>query len=233
MEWGEGDESPDTFSPTELDCRQWARVCRGRRHARDHPHREAPRRLLPLADGAQRALGPIERLEERGGRRAPGALRGCREYGLFLGIYLSPWDQNHPTYGDSPAYNEVFKGQLREVLTRYGEVSEVWFDGACGEGPNGKRQVYDWPGFVAVVREHQPGAVIFSDAGPDVRWVGNERGYADETNWCTLRRDEFYPGTPRYEELTRGHEDGSHWVPTECNTSIRPAGTTTPTRTTR
>jgi alpha-L-fucosidase len=146
----------------------------------------------------------------------------CRAEGLRFGLYLSPWDRHEPSYGDSRRYNEHFKGQLREILTRYGEVFEVWFDGACGEGPNGKRQVYDWPAFVAVVRECQPGAVIFSDGGPDVRWVGNEHGEAGETNWSLLRRDEVAPGYPHYHELTSGHADGTHWVPAECDVSIRP-----------
>lgn len=222
VEWGEGSEDPDEFAPSELDCRQWARV------ARDAGMRGI---ILTAKHHDGFCLWPSEYTEHdvassswRGGQGD--VLRelseACREYDLFFGVYLSPWDRNHPAYGDSPRYNEVFKGQLKEVLTRYGDVFEVWFDGACGEGPNGKRQEYDWPGFIEVVREYQPDAVIFSDAGPDVRWVGNERGYADETNWHMLRRDEFFPGTPRYAELTQGHEDGGYWLPAECNTSIRP-----------
>jgi alpha-L-fucosidase len=101
-------------------------------------------------------------------------------------------------------------------------VFEVWFDGACGEGPGGKKQVYDWPAFFSVVRECQPNAVIFSDGGPDVRWVGDEDGFAGETNWSVLRRGEVYPGYPRYNELTSGHADGNAWVPAECDVSIRP-----------
>jgi len=222
VEWGGGAEDPDTFAPTELDCRQWARVAK-----------DAGMRGLILTakhhDGF--CLWPSAYTEHSvaasSWRDGQGdVLRelsdACREYDLEFGVYLSPWDRNHPAYGDSPRYNEVFEGQLEEVLTRYGDVFEVWFDGACGEGPNGKRQVYDWPGFIGVVREHQPDAVIFSDAGPDVRWVGNERGFAGETNWGMLRRDEFFPGTPRYAELTEGHEDGTHWLPAECDTSIRP-----------
>jgi alpha-L-fucosidase len=145
----------------------------------------------------------------------------CRKDGLKLGVYLSPWDRNHPAYG-TPAYNDVFVAMLTEVLTQYGPIFEVWFDGANGEGPNGKRQVYDWPRFVDTVRRFQPNAVIFSDAGPDVRWIGNEEGYADSTHWAMLRRDEFQPGTPRYKELTQGHSDGTHWLPGECDVSIRP-----------
>ena len=106
----------------------------------------------------------------------------CREAGLRFGVYLSPWDCNHPAYG-TPQYNQVFAAMLEEVLGRYGPVFEVWFDGANGEGPNGKKQVYDWPLFVGTVRRLQPQAVIFSDAGPDVRWVGNERGEGGTTSW--------------------------------------------------
>jgi alpha-L-fucosidase len=145
----------------------------------------------------------------------------CREYGLKFGVYLSPWDRNHPNYG-TPEYNETFKSMLKEVLTSYGPVFEVWFDGANGEGPNGKRQVYDWPGFVATVRQFQPMACIFSDAGPDVRWVGNESGFAAPTCWSTLNRDLFVPGTELSAQLTEGHEGGTHWVPAECDVSIRP-----------
>jgi alpha-L-fucosidase len=221
VEWGEGRESPDTFAPTDLDCRQWCRV-----------FRDAGMRGVILTakhhDGfclwpSKTTDHTVERSRWRNGKGD--VLReladACRESGLRLGLYLSPWDRNHPAYGDSERYNAVFREQLREILTGYGPVFEVWFDGACGEGPNGKRQVYDFPSFVTVVRELQPHAVIFSDAGPDVRWVGNERGFAGETSWALLRRDEFFPGTPDAEPLTPGQEDGTHWVPPECDVSIR------------
>jgi len=145
----------------------------------------------------------------------------CRAEGLKFGVYLSPWDRHHPAYG-TPAYNDVFVGMLEEVLTQYGPIFEVWFDGANGEGPNGKRQVYDWPRFHATVRRLQPNAVMFSDGGPDVRWVGNEAGFVGETNWAKLKRDEILPGTERHKELTEGHADGTHYVPAECDVSIRP-----------
>lgn len=221
-EWGSGREDPAMFNPTSLDCRQWARIlkkagmagviitakhhdgfCLWPSRFTDHTVRNSPFRgghgdvLKELSDA-------------------------CREFGLKFGVYLSPWDRHEPSYGDSPRYNEHFKNQLREVLTSYGEVFEVWFDGACGEGPNGKRQEYDWTGFFRVVRECQPDAVIFSDGGPDVRWVGDEDGYAGETNWSLLRRGEVYPGYPNYRELITGHSDGNSWVPAECDVSIRP-----------
>jgi alpha-L-fucosidase len=221
-EWGEGTEDPALFQPSELDCRQWVGV-----------FREAGMSgvILTVKHHDGFCLWPSKWSEHTVARSSWREGKGdvvreladaCREAGLRLGVYISPWDRNHPAYGAGPRYDEVFRGQLEELLTGYGEIFEVWFDGACGEGPNGKRQVYDWPSYVEVVRRCQPNAVIFSDAGPDVRWVGNEQGFAGETNWCTLRRDEFFPGTPRYAELTSGHEDGTHWLPAECDVSIRP-----------
>ena len=221
-EWGKGDENPRLFNPTELDCRQWARVCSeaGMKGiivtAKHHdgfclwPSKftEHSVKNSPFRNGKGDVLKELS--------------DACRVYGLKFGVYVSPWDRHEPTYGDSPRYNEHFKNQLREVLTSYGTVFEVWFDGACGEGSNGKRQVYDWPGYVKVVRECQPEAVIFSDGGPDVRWVGDEDGVAGETNWSLLRRDEVYPGYEKYHELTSGHANGTHWVPAECDVSIRP-----------
>lgn len=221
-EWGTGKEDPNLFHPTELDCRQWAKV-----------YRDAGMKGIIITakhhDGfclwpSQYTDHTVASSQWRNGKGdvLKDLSEACKEFGLKMGIYLSPWDRHEPSYGDSPKYNEHFKNQLREVLTNYGEIFEVWFDGACGEGPNGKRQVYDWDGFIQVVRECQPNAVIFSDGGPDVRWVGNENGFAGETNWCLLRRDEVYPGYPNYHELTSGHADGTHWVPAECDVSIRP-----------
>jgi alpha-L-fucosidase len=112
-------------------------------------------------------------------------VNACREYGLKVGIYLSPWDRHEESYGDSPAYNKFFKNQLRELLTNYGEITEVWFDGACAEGPNGKKQEYDWSGYYQVIRELQPNALIFG-MGPDIRWVGTESGYARESEWSVV-----------------------------------------------
>jgi alpha-L-fucosidase len=110
---------------------------------------------------------------------------------------------------------------LKEVLGNYGEVFEQWFDGANGEGPNGKRQEYDWKLFNQTVYDLQKNAIIFSDGGPGCRWVGNENGYAGETNWNTLNGAKVFPGYPNYKELTPGHEDGTHWIPAECDVSIR------------
>jgi alpha-L-fucosidase len=156
----------------------------------------------------------------------------CNEYGLKLGIYYSPWDRNHADYG-TPEYLTYMRNQLRELLTNYGEIFEVWFDGANGGtgyygGANEERRVdkktyYDMQNTYPIIRELQPGAVIFSDAGPDVRWVGNEDGWAFETMWSNLLRDSVYAGMPEYSSMyASGQENGSHWVPGETNVSIRP-----------
>lgn len=221
LEWGHGTESPAIFNPNKLDCRQWARIFKeaGMKGiiitAKHHdgfclwPSKETSHTLAksPYKNGQGDILKELS--------------EACKEFGLKFGVYLSPWDRNHPAYG-TPEYNEVFKRTLSEVLTGYGDVFEVWFDGANGEGTNGKKQVYDWPGFVQTVHTHQPQAVIFSDAGPDIRWVGTEQGFANPTNWGTLNRDSVYPGWPHYVQLRSGHEDGSHWVPAEADVSIRP-----------
>ncbi|HUX84787.1 MAG TPA: alpha-L-fucosidase, partial [Chitinophagaceae bacterium] len=145
----------------------------------------------------------------------------CRTYGLKLGIYISPWDRNHPAYG-TPAYNQVFAGMLREVLTHYGPIFEVWFDGANGEGPNGKKQVYDWALFDSTVKKYQPRAVIFNFSNTDgIRWVGNEQGYAPETSWS---RDSGFQSDSRMTgaQMGTGVEYGPYWRPSETDVSIRP-----------
>lgn len=222
LEWGHGTEAEDLFNPTALDCRQWAQV------ARDAGMEGI---ILTVKHHDGFCLWPsaysVHTVKQSRWKDGKGdVLReladACREYGLKLGIYMSPWDRNNPAYG-TPAYNDVFKKQLTEVLTGYGDVFEVWFDGACGEGPNGKRQEYDFHGFWQLVRQLQPNAVIFSDAGPDIRWVGNEQGYAAETNWCSINSYGWLPGVPDvYDQLQLGHEGGQYWIPTEVNTSIRP-----------
>jgi alpha-L-fucosidase len=150
----------------------------------------------------------------------------CRAERLKVGLYCSPWDRNSPVYGDSPRYNDFFCDQLTELLTRYGKVDEVWFDGANGEGPNGRKQVYDWQRFWTLVRRLQPNAVMFSDAGPDIRWIGNERGSAGETNWSTMKSDAVpYPGADGpgiIAALQNGDPDGTVWRPGETDVSIRP-----------
>lgn len=128
-----------------------------------------------------------------------------------MGLYVSPWDRHEPSYGDSPAYNAHFIAQLEELMSGYGDVAEVWFDGACGEGPNGKRQVYDFPAYYRVIRRLQPRALI-AICGPDIRWVGNEDGFAHETEWSPRDRQAgMHPDGP-----------GQVWYPAECDVSIRP-----------
>lgn len=184
-EWGEGTEDPKLFDPTDFDADQWVEAVKA----------AGIRGLIVTAkhhDGF--CLWPSEFTEHsvesspwKGGKGdvVGEVAAACRKGGLAFGVYLSPWDRHEPSYGDSPKYNEHFKAQLRELLTRYGEVSEVWFDGACGEGPNGKRQIYDWPGYFALIRELQPNAVI-SIMGPDARWIGNEAGVTRESEWSVI-----------------------------------------------
>lgn len=224
-EWGQGDEPAAVFAPTELDAGQWVRVMK-----------EAGMRGVVITakhhDGFcnwPTALSPHS-VKSSPWKQGKGDVlkelsEACRAAGLKFGVYLSPWDRNNPAYGTGEAYNEYFRQQLREVLTQYGPIHEVWFDGACGEGPSGKRQVYDFPSFERMVRACQPHAVIFSDVGPDVRWVGNEQGWAGETNWCMLKRAGHGRGDdnpPPSASLNCGDEDGESWVPAECDVSIRP-----------
>ena len=160
----------------------------------------------------------------------------CRRHGLEFGVYLSPWDRNHPSYGTA-AYLDVYRAQLRELLTGYGPIFEVWHDGANGgDGYYGgaretrridPRTYYDWPRTWELVRSLQPNAVIFSDVGPDVRWVGNEKGFANETNWATFAPvgpdgGAPAPGHVRTTESPTGHRGADRWIPAECDVSIRP-----------
>jgi alpha-L-fucosidase len=220
-EWGTGREDPAIFNPTALDARQWARTFKdaGFRGVIITAKHHDGFCLWPSALSTH----TVARSPWRGGHGD--VLRelsdACHDAGLKFGVYLSPWDRNHPAYG-TPEYNQVFASMLEEVLGHYGPVFEVWFDGANGEGPNGKRQVYDWPLFVGTVRRLQPSAVIFSDAGPDVRWVGNERGEGGPTSWSLINRSRYVPGTELSRELTEGFRDGPDWVPPECDVSIRP-----------
>jgi alpha-L-fucosidase len=224
-EWGDGTEDPVSFNPTDLDCRQWARAAK----------RAGATRLVLTAkhhDGF--CLWPsrftTHGVTHSGWRGGQGDVvreftDACRAEGLGAGLYLSPWDRHEPSYGTS-AYNDHYVAQLEELLSGYGSIVEVWFDGANGEGPNGKRQEYDWPRFFATVRRLQPDAVMFSDAGPDVRWIGNERGVAGDPNWCTVAPGVVpYPGSQGpgvIEELQHGDPRGALWRPGEADVSIRP-----------
>jgi alpha-L-fucosidase len=143
----------------------------------------------------------------------------CRRQGLKFGLYLSPWDRHESSYG-TDAYNQHYKSQLRELLTGYGEIAEVWFDGAKGE--NAKDMQYDFEGYWSMVRQLQPKAVMFSDVGPDVRWVGNESGNAGETCCSTINTEGMAPGVADAKYLNIGDPDGKRWIPAETDVSIRP-----------
>jgi alpha-L-fucosidase len=225
-EWGDGKESPAIFDPHQLDARQWARAARAagfRAMILTAKHHDGFCLWPTNTTNHSVASSPF-----RNGRGdvVREFVDACRAQGLEPGLYLSPWDRHEPRYGDSPAYNDFYCDQLTELLTRYGRIREVWFDGANGEGPNGKKQSYDWPRVWALVRKLQPDAVMFSDAGPDVRWIGNERGIAGDPNWSTVDPDAVaYPGAtgPRViPMLQHGDPSGSVWRPGESDVSIRP-----------
>lgn len=221
VEWGEGKESPTSFNPSALDCNQWARIAK----------KAGMKGLILTAkhhDGF--ALYPskytthsVAKSPWKNGKGdvVKDLSEACKKYGLKLGIYLSPWDRFHPAYGTDD-YNQVYAKMQEELLTNYGPIFEFWYDGANGEGPNGKKQVYDWNLFHSMVNKYQPSAVQFSDAGPDIRWVGNERGYAYDTMWSPILRDKIYPGTPEFDNYRNGQENGTHWVSPEVDVSIRP-----------
>jgi alpha-L-fucosidase len=225
-EWGDGKESPSIFNPTALDARQWARTAR-----------MAGFKAIVLTakhhDGfclwpTKTTTHSVASSPFRGGQGdvVREFVDACRSEDLRVGLYLSPWDRNHASYGDSPKYNDVYIAQLTELLTQYGPIAEVWFDGANGEGPNGKKQVYDWPRFWGHVNKLQPDAVIFSDAGPGVRWCGNERGTAGDPNWGMVNPARVpFPGADGpgiIDALQHGDRDGTVWRPAEVDVSIRP-----------
>lgn len=225
-EWGDGTEDPALFDPPRLDARQWARIAREagfRAMILTAKHHDGFC-LWPTATTAH----SVRSSPWRGGdgdvvREFSDA---CGAEGLRAGLYLSPWDRNAPCYGDSPRYDDFYCAQLTELLTRYGPIHEVWFDGANGEGPDGRRQAYDWPRYWGLVRRLQPDAVIFSDAGPDVRWIGNEDGVAGDPNWSTVDPAAVpFPGADGAEVremLLHGDPLGEVWRPGEADVSIRP-----------
>src|SRR4029079_14749673 len=225
-EWGDGSESPSIFAPSALDARQWTRTARkagARALILTAKHHDGFCLWPTRTTGHSVAESPWR---SRHGDVVREFVEACRAEGLKAGLYLSPWDRNNPAYGDSPKYNDLYCDQLTELLTQYGEIAEVWFDGANGEGPNGKRQVYDWPRFFALVRRLQPGAVMFSDAGPDVRWCGNEKGTAGDPNWSTVDPSVVtFPGADgrgTLEALQHRDPMGTVWRPAEVDVSIRP-----------
>lgn len=217
-EWGEGRAHPDTFNPTSLDCRQWARVVKdaGMKGMIITAKHHDGFCLWPSSTTAYSVKN--SKWREGKGDVLKEMSEACREYGLKFGVYISPWDRNHPLYG-TPAYSRVYKEQWREVLAGYGDVFEAWLDGANDQK---KRMVYDFNGFFQTIRKYQPNAVIFSDAGPDIRWVGNEKGFAGEMNWSTRDNEGSFPGFADERALNTGDESGTSWIPAECDVSIRP-----------
>lgn len=229
QEWGFGNESPSLFNPSDLDCRQWARVCKqaGMRGiiftAKHHcgfcmwpsKYTEYSVKNSPWKNGQGDVVRELA--------------DACREEGLEFAVYLSPWDRNHPEYGRKE-YVTYFRNQLRELLTNYGDIFEVWFDGANGGdgwygGANEVRKIdrttyYEWPETYKMIRELQPKCLIWNDGSDrgDLRWVGTEAGNVGETNWSLLNHD----GEVSWAMLHYGLEDGDSWVPAETNTSIRP-----------
>lgn len=230
-EWGYGDESPDVFHPTAFDAKQWVKVARDAGMAGlilTAKHHDGFC-LWPSAH--TRHSVKSSRWLDGQGDVVKAVSDACRAAGLKFGVYLSPWDRNHPDYG-RPAYLDYYRAQLRELLTHYGPIFEVWFDGANGgDGFYGgaretrridNRTYYDWPTTHALVRRLQPRAVMFSDAGPDVRWVGNEAGWAFETSWAAMDLNEVWPGVPDFKKYAPGRPDAPHWCPPEVDVSIRP-----------
>ncbi|MFV8326593.1 alpha-L-fucosidase [Flavobacterium sp. ZS1P14] len=237
-EWGNGNEDPKLFNPTELDARQWVKACK-----------EAGIKQVILTakhhDGF--CLWPTK-FTEHSVKNSPWkngkgdvvkeVADACKELGVGFGIYLSPWDRNNPSYG-TEAYNDFFINQLTELLTQYGQVDEVWFDGANGEGPNGKKQVYDFERWYAHIRKLQPQAVI-AVSGPDVRWVGTESGHGREEEWSVVpvgKKNKLNEGSQTKADAPpagdmRGQVLGSRsqlrdgdalkWYPAETDVSIRP-----------
>ncbi|WP_420114039.1 alpha-L-fucosidase [Pseudactinotalea sp.] len=224
-EWGDGTEDPSIFDPADLNARQWARTAR-----------EAGFGTLILTakhhDGfclwpTATTTHSVAASPWRGGSGdvVREAAEACASEGIRFGIYCSPWDRNAPSYGTGREYDDLLIAQLTELLTDYGDIAEVWFDGAVGESARG-RQRYDWDRIIGTVRELQPGAVIFSDAGPDVRWVGNEDGVAGATCWSGI--DPARVPTPgrsdpwTLDSLRHGDPEGAAWRPAETDVSIRP-----------
>ncbi|MBI5092873.1 MAG: alpha-L-fucosidase [Candidatus Hydrogenedentes bacterium] len=235
-EWGYGDESPAVFNPTDFDADAIVRVAR-----------DAGMKGLVLTckhhDGfclwpSKYSEHTIAKSPWRGGKgdMVRELSDACRKQGLKFGVYLSPWDRNHAEYG-RPAYIEYYRNQLKELLTNYGPIFEVWFDGANGGdgyygGARETRNIdratyYGWETTHQIVRELQPNAVMFSDVGPDIRWVGNESGYAGDPCWPTYTPhgkdgQPPCPGQSMYQEGEHGHRDGQYWLPAEVCVSIRP-----------
>jgi alpha-L-fucosidase len=232
LEWGKGNEDPSIFNPTKFNAQQWTTTLK-----------QAGFKGLILTckhhDGF--CLWP-SKYTEHSVKNSPykngkgdivkEVRNACKKDGLKFGVYLSPWDRNHAQYGREE-YLIYYRNQLKELFTNYGPVFEMWFDGANGGsgyygGANETRKIksatyYEWPVTISMVKKMEPDVIFFSDAGPGVRWVGNERGHVSETNWNTITIDTLYAGKPGIEKLLNtGSPDGLQWVPAEVDVSIRP-----------
>ena len=222
LEWGKGSEDPNVFNPTQIDCNQWASIAKA----------SGAKGIIITAkhhDGF--CLWPSKfsthTVRESKWMNGKGDVikmlsEACKKAGIEMGVYISPWDRNHPQYG-TPAYNDIYIQTKKELLTGYGKFFELWWDGANGEGPNGKKQVYDFKRFQDSALAYQSHLVIFSDIGPHIRWIGNEDGIINETNWNLLDTAGFKRGEggPPTDTLNRGNYNGKVWIPGEADVSIR------------
>lgn len=235
-EWGDGKDDPQIFDPTEFDADQWISTLK------DSGFKMA---IITAKHHDGFCLWPTRTTKysvkysnwrDGKGDVVADVKKACDKYGIKFGVYLSPWDRSADCYGDSPRYNQFFIDQLTELLTNYGEVHEVWFDGANNEGPNGKRQIYDWDAYYKVIHALQPRAVT-AIKGDDVRWVGNEKGYGRETEWSAtvLTPSAYYRAEKQNAALginSMADDLGSRhllekatelfWYPSEVDVSIRP-----------
>ena len=235
-EWGDGTEDPAIFNPTSLDCEQWVRTLKesGFKMAIITAKHHDGFCLWPTKTTRHSVVSSS--WKDGKGDVVRELRDACKKYGIKFGVYLSPWDRNASCYGDSPAYNQFFIKQLTELLTNYGEVHEVWFDGANGEGPNGKKQIYDWDAILKTIRRLQPKAVT-AIMGDDVRWVGNEKGIGRETEWsATALTPGIYPRSGEQNKelgiFGKAKDLGGRdivaratelfWYPSEVDVSIRP-----------
>jgi alpha-L-fucosidase len=223
LEWGKGSEKAEVFDPEKLDCEQWCRIAKA----------SGAKGIIITAkhhDGfclwpSKYSTHTVAQSKWKNGKGdvLKELSAACKKYDLKFGVYLSPWDRNHPLYG-TEEYNDVYINMMKEVVSNYGPLFEFWWDGANGEGPNGKKQVYDWKRFESTLRNIAPHTLIFSDIGPDIRWVGNEQGFASATNWNLLDTAGFTrgAGSPPTDTLATGNMFGKNWIPAECDVSIRP-----------
>jgi alpha-L-fucosidase len=231
-EWGYGDENPSVFNPSSLNTDQWVSTLKDAGFkgviltCKHHDgfclwpskYTEHSVKNSPFKNGEGDIVNSVS--------------ESCEKFGLKFGIYVSPWDRNRSDYGQ-PSYIEYYRNQLTELFTTYGPIFEMWFDGANGGdgfygGAKERREIdrstyYDWPNTLNAVQKMEPTILFFSDAGPGVRWCGNESGVGGETNWNMISPDTLFAGKANIEKLLNtGSEEGTHWIPAEVNTSIRP-----------